>query len=469
MIRATTLALLAALTPDARADDFDVRVGVAVEDITPPVGMRVGGNYTSPISTGVHDPLLAKAIVFEQNGERAAIVVCDLTGVALSVTGPARASASQQTGIPAANIIISATHTHGAPQYAGPIRDLEHADAIARTGKDSHEPIDYQAFVADRCARAVVRAKAALRPSTLSVTMADQPGLAFNRRFHMKNGTVRFNPGKKNPEIVRVAGPVDTSLPILMIRDEKESKPRALFVSFAIHVATYGGLAFGADFPMHLQEGLRKEFGPEFVSVFGEGTAGDINHIDVADARPQTSDVEPSRIGAAITKTVIGAVPALKAVETPSLAVRSTTVKLPLQSVTDEAVARALDVYRRKVSPTPDFYLLVESHRRLEIRDRRKEFGLSEPAEVQAIRLGSDTAIVSLPHEVFVEIGMAIKAASPFKNTFVISLAEDADFYVPTRRAFAEGSYEVDTCPLQPGCGEALVEAAVALLKGLKP
>jgi len=45
----------------------------------------------------------------------------------------------------------------------------------------------------------------------------------------------------------------------------------------------------------------------------------------------------------------------------------------------------------------------------------------------------------------------------------------DLDFYIPTRRAFEEGHYEPTTCPLQPGCGELLVQTAVNLLNELKP
>ena len=451
------------------ASGAELRVGFAIEDVTPPVGMRVGGNYVSPISTGVHDPLLAKAIVFEQGGEKAALVVIDLTGISLELSTKARVQASQATGIPVGRIIISATHTHGGPQYQGPIRDLEHAKAIADTGRDAAEPIDYTAMVAGRCAKAIERAVAGLKPARLDVGSVEQPGLAFNRRFHMKDGYVRFNPGKQNPAIVRPAGPVDVELPILLVRDPAEGKPRGSLVAFAMHVATFGGTEWGADYPSHLQTNLRREFGPEFVSIFGEGTAGDVNHYDVSTATPHLSEVEPSRIGGALSTTILKAIPGLKPVESPSLSAGSATVRLPIQEVTAEQVARAIDVFDRKVSPTPDFYLLVESHKVLEVRDRRKQFGEAEPAEVQAIRLGADTAIVSLPHEVFVELGMAIKKKSPFTHTFVLSLAEDGDYYVPTRKAFAEGSYEVVTCPLKPGCGEALVETAVKLLKSLKP
>ena len=66
------------------------------------------------------------------------------------------------------------------------------------------------------------------------------------------------------------------------------------------------------------------------------------------------------------------------------------------------------------------------------------------------------------------ELGLAIKAFSPFKTTIVVSLANDLDFYIPTRRAFEEGNYEPTACPLEPGCSERLVGAAVRLLEELK-
>src|SRR5207249_1708302 len=94
--------------------------------------------------------------------------------------------------------------------------------------------------------------------------------------------------------------------------------------------------------------------------------------------------------------------------------------------------------------------------------------GSTWPMEVQVFRLDSDTAIVCLPCEIFVELGLAIKQASPFKRTFVISICNDRPSYVPTKKAFAEGSYEITNARVKPGVGEMLVEAAVAMLKELK-
>jgi hypothetical protein len=114
------------------------------------------------------------------------------------------------------------------------------------------------------------------------------------------------------------------------------------------------------------------------------------------------------------------------------------------------------------------FLVVVDAWRKVFRREFWQKHEGALPQEVQAIRLDRDTALVTLAHEIFVELGLAIKAASPLRTTIVISLANDLDFYVPTRRAFAEGHYEPTACPLEPGCGERLVQAAVELLGELK-
>ena len=75
---------------------------------------------------------------------------------------------------------------------------------------------------------------------------------------------------------------------------------------------------------------------------------------------------------------------------------------------------------------------------------------------------------MGLPGEIFVELGLAIKRRSPFKTTIVIELCNDAPGYLPTRKAFVEGSYETVNSRIESGGGEALVEAAVELLEALK-
>ena len=94
--------------------------------------------------------------------------------------------------------------------------------------------------------------------------------------------------------------------------------------------------------------------------------------------------------------------------------------------------------------------------------------GSTLDAEVQVFRLHPELAIVLLPGEVFVELGLAIKQASPFTHTLVIELSNDNPAYIPTEKAFKEGSYETVNSRIAPGGGERLVAEAVRLLKALR-
>lgn len=150
----------------------------------------------------------------------------------------------------------------------------------------------------------------------------------------------------------------------------------------------------------------------------------------------------------------------------------STGVHDPLYAkalvISEDEYQRAKAILESLDQNQADFLVVVDAWRKMFCRTFWEKYNGQLPQEVQAIRLDNDTAIVALPHEVFTELGLAIKSGSPFRTTIVLSLANDLDFYIPIRRAFEEGHYEPTTCPLVPGCGERLVEAAVELLHDLK-
>lgn len=437
-----------------------LRVGVAELEVTPPVGFRMQGGYGEVLATGVKDPLLAKGLVFEQGDCSCAIVINDLCGVTRELTGVARRRIAETVGIPAGRVVIAATHTHGGPLYDDLLRDLLRERVLTADGRDPREALDYQAWLVDRWVEVVAEAWKARRPSRVEGGTAKQEGLAFNRRFHMRSGPVRCNPGKGNPDVVRPAGPVDTSLPMLLFRQVSDERPFAGLGAFAMHVAVHGGTLFSADYPGHLQTALRAKHGPGFVHLFAEGCAGDINHVNVRTLEP---DPVPEVIGARLAATMLEQTP--KLVESKGeLAHASATVSTALREANEAQRTEARRLFSPEGDQDGDFLERVEAYRFLLIEMQRKLYGERFPVEVQVIRLGRDVAIVALPHEVFVEIGMAIRERSPFKTTLVMSLAGGMDFYVPTRKAYAEGSYEVTNSPVVAGTGELLVETAVRLL-----
>jgi hypothetical protein len=440
-----------------------LQAGIAVADITPPVPFRMSGYFMERLSTGTKDPLRAKAIVFQQGDASAAFVFCDMVGVSHDVAGEARQKASEATGIPAEHIAVSATHSHTGPLYFGALSDFFHQRAAAKNGTDPLDPAPYRAELIKSIVRAVADAKAALQPAELKSGYGIEDRLAFNRRFHMKNGSVQFNPGNLNPNIVRPAGPVDPQVGIIALTRSGKTNPSAAVVSFAMHLDTVSGTEYSADYPKFVEDALRKSFDEEFTLLFGTGTCGDINHIDVS--KPGRRDT--ATIGQMLGETVAKAIKnnALSSGGEPSLAVRSVKVDSPLQSYSEGDIAQARKNLEQVGTRELPFLGQVEAYK---IVDLQRRPGTSVPLEVQAFRLNRDTAIVTLPAEVFVELGLAIKQASPFKTTLVIELTNDSLGYIPTKKAFAEGSYETVNSRIQPGVGEQLVEAAIGLLKELE-
>lgn len=439
----------------------ELRAGFAAVDITPPLGYRMSGYFSERLSTGVLDPLLAKALVLEQGDVSAALVICDLSGISADVSRRARRQAAEQTGIPATDIAIAATHSHTGPLYFGALREHFHNRAVEQSGADPYEKIDYPSELVAHLVTVIKQAHQSRQAARLEAGIGYEDRLSFNRRFHMKDGSVRFNPGQLNPDIVRPAGPIDPEVGIIKFSAAQGDQGLGSLVAFALHLDTVGGTQYSADYPRVLQGCLRERFGHDFISLFGAGTCGDINHVDVT-VKGRRSAAE---IGSLLAETVEQALPNLSAVSRPSLAVRSASVDVPLQQYTAEQIDEARRNMDLVDSNQLDFLKRVEAYKimALELYE-----GDTLPIEVQALRLGPELAVVTLPGEVFVDLGIAIKLASPFETTLVIELANDAPGYLPTKKAFAEGSYETVNSRVQPGGGEQMVRTAIELLKELE-
>jgi hypothetical protein len=433
-----------------------LQAGLAAVEITPPVGYRMDGYFSERLSTGLKDPLEAKAVVFQQGTTKAALVVADVIGVPQPLSSEVRALAAARTGIPAANIAITATHTHTGPLFSGERARIFSEQAAAKFGADPLAAVKYPEMLRDRLVEVIAAANAAVSPAAIELVAASEDRVSFNRRFHMKDGSVRFNPGVLNADIVRAAGPVDTDLPFILI--SKNDRPVGSLTVFALHLDTVGGTEYSADYPGHLAHELRREFGDRFISVFGLGTCGDINHIDVSGRRR----LHARLIGQQLAVSVLSA-RSRQPLAAPSLAAASARLALPLREVSVAQLAAARANVPKIGGKELPFLTQVEYVTTLDLSAR----GPVLDTEVQVLRLHRDVAIVLLPGEVFADLGLAIKRASPFKYTLVIELSNDNPAYIPTEKAFKEGSYETVNSRIVPGGGERLVAEAVRLLSSL--
>src|SRR3954471_9317252 len=316
----------------------ELQAGVAVVDITPPIPFRMHGYFYERLSTGIKDPLHARAVVFQQGKETAAFVFCDLVGIPYSETAPARKKASEATGIPVEHIAVTGTHTHTGPQFFMSLNDYWHERAVAKHGKDPYDSAAYQAELIDKIADAVVRAKAALSPVELKAGFAHEDRISFNRRYRMKGGAVRFNPAVNNPDIIGPAGPIDPQVGIISLSKVGEKTPSSGIVSFAMHPdTTGGGTLYSADYIHGLDERLKHSFGSDFKVLFGTGTCGDINNRNVHSEKQRMADELGSLLGATVENAIKK--DELTAIKQPALAVRTTKVKGKLQKISAADIA----------------------------------------------------------------------------------------------------------------------------------
>lgn len=445
-----------------RSGEPILRAGTAAVDITPPLGVPLAGYYHARAATEVLDPLWAKALVIESEGTVAAWVSLDLISLTRSVTEQARATIQKTLGIPPQQVLLSATHTHTGPELAG--RSRRSQDQIGT----SKLALDYTERLPELIAQAVTLAYQQRQPARLSLARGRCDTVAFNRRYFMRDGSVAWNPGKGNPDIVLPAGPTDPDLTLLYVQPHQASDPRqalATYVNFPLHPDTTGGTRISADWPGALSRVLAGYHGANHLTLVANGPCGNINHLDFTWLWPQNGPGEAHRISVLLGAAVFQAYKTLAPVAPGPIQARSQRVELAIPEITPEQLEEA----RQTVAKTPDdrgahFMRLVRAYRVLEAAGRH---GQPYQVEVQVITLGRQVAWVGLPGEVFVELGLALKQRSPFPYTFVVELANENIGYIPDRRSYAEGQYEPESARCAPGSGEKLVATAVAVLKEL--
>ncbi|MFO1499667.1 MAG: neutral/alkaline non-lysosomal ceramidase N-terminal domain-containing protein [Verrucomicrobiota bacterium] len=458
----TTALTLAVLSKAILVAPAAVKVGVASVDITPPLGIPLAGYYHERGADGVLDPLFSKALVLESGGDQVALVVLDLIGITREVTDQARASIEQNSGIRGDHVMISATHAHTGPVLA------QRSTSLDDLGGQRQLALAYTQTLPAKIAENVRLARERLQPAQLSVAKGRCDNLSFNRRYFMRDGSTGWNPGKLNPNVTLPAGPSDPEVGVLYIERPQASGPTesiGSYINFAMHPDTCGGSKISADWPGALGRVLSGYHGTNHLTLVANGTCGNLNHIDTGWRWPQGTAIEQHRIATILGAAVFQSYKELRMVAAGSLRARSELVELELPDVSSGQVESA----RQALASTPDdrgtnFMKLVRAYRTLDVAARN---GKPHRVEVQAIALGRDVAWLSLPGEIFVELGLAIKKQSPFPQTFVVELANESIGYIPDRRSFAEGNYEPESARCAPGSGERLAEAAGRLLADL--
>ena len=418
--------------------------GAAENVISPPVGTALAGYFTPRISEGVIYDLKAKAVIAGDGKDAVGIIACDLIGLPATMVAAAREAFEQATGIPGDRVLICGTHTHTGPEVRkrGFIPDLIPTNDA------------YLQELPQLIAEAGIQAAANRRPCELKLGRDHEEGLAYNRRFRMRDGSEQFGPGPDLDELAGVAGPTDPELGVLTFSEEGQD-PFAVIVNYSLHIDVTSGNLISADYPAVITETIRAAYGPDTIVLFVNGACGNINHCPYLMERawPLKGNAKSTQIGRALGGKALNI--AEKALPSVSQTVDVAGEILDVPHFDwPEVLAQRLAEARSK--ETPNFFeeTLLAWNEQFDPHGRR-------PVETQVLRLG-DAVICSAPGELFVEWGLEMKQWSPFPFTFIAELANDSVGYIPTYEAFRRGGYEttpVVSVKLTPALGQLVTDA----------
>jgi len=414
-----------------------LRAGAFAQDVTPTkFPISVNGGMTDRLAKSAHDPLHARCLALDDGKTKVAIVVVDSCMIPREIMDAAKAIVEKKTGIPATNILISATHTHTAPTVTGVFQ--------------SEPDRDYVKYLTDKIAEGIEKAHARLAPAKVGWGVADEPRQVFNRRWRMKPGVVnadpfggtsdkvKMNPGIQNPGLLEPAGPVDPQVSVLSVRDTSD-KPVSLLANYSLHYV--GDMPpLSADYYGVFGEVIRQKLAANdgFVGILSNGTSGNVNNINFREMRPKREPGERSRevaidVATAAKKAADGA----KYTNDVTIRVARKEIELGVRKPTAADIARAEGLLAN--AKGRDLKGIEEIYARETVL--MAKYPDTVKSMVQVLRIG-DLGIVAIPCEVFTEIGLEIKMKSPLMRTFTISLANGYNGYLPTPAQHAMGGYE---------------------------
>ena len=408
----------------AAAEENVLRAGAARIEITPtqPVALAGYASRTN-LSQGVHDPLSARVAAFAHGDRKLVLVSIDNLGFYNGTAEPLRQAILDACRLEPSELFLCAIHTHSAPALA---LDTEkgHPNNIAHTKWLQGKLVEVVHSALDR-----------LAPVQLGVGSGSSP-VGVNRREVTRDGA-----GK--PRIVLGRNPsavTDREVQVLKVARAGSGETVAVLFAYATHSTSLGPKNYLVSGDVHglAAQFLEKYLGPDVVTPEFAGASGNIDPwVRVLPGFRTSSGWIPEPV---LMGTMLG-----------------------------EEVGRVLEGIKDSATNGPIRTLFKTLELPGKPRGEAQVPDASRPAtfNITIGRLG-DTAFVGLGGEVFNEFGEAIKSASPFRTTFVMTHCNGAAGYVPTRPAYEEGGYEVQSSKFAPGAGEQLVEEATRLLRELK-
>ena len=444
-----------------------LQAGFARIDVTPMLGIPIVGYYQERFAEGVLDPLEINALALACGEKRAVLLSIDACYVADIHDAVLRNGIAQATGLPLDAIYLCSTHTHTGPQI--------------HSQSDNPLVAEYFQMLKWKMVDAAKYALADLKPARLGWGIGNAPNIAFVRRFRMKDGSVRTNPGVNNPDILHPIGDIDERVTVL--RFDRENADTIVFAHFGNHPDVVGGSKISADWP-GLMRGTVEKVLDNTKCIFFNGAQGDINHVNVHPTGGYLNDMfmdfddvargykHAQYMGRVMAAGVMQAYDKVKYVDIESLRFLKRTIQVPSNRCDPSELPEARRIQdlhlagRDAELPYKGMMLttkLAAAKRKIELENGPDYF------EMNLIGLALDSiALVGVPGEPFMGVGKALKETEGWELVIPTCLTNGARGYFPTMDAYEEGGYEANASRFKAGVAELIVREGQALLTQLK-
>ena len=445
----------------------NLKIGYARVNITPPMGVNIAGYFKVRIADGVLDELEACAVAVGSGDSKAIIITIDHCGLDKVFLNEWRERIEAATGVSKEAVFIHCTHTH-----QGPVLLKNHTNPLTQ---------QYEIFLASRVVDVAVFALADMKDAKMGIGTGEAKNVAFIRRYRMKDGTAKTNPGVNNPDIVAPIGITDESVHV--VRFDREGAESVVLVNFANHPDVVGGNKISADWP-----GMTRRFVEKAIEntkcICLNGAQGDVNHVNVHPKAGDFNDMfndfdgcsrgygHARHIARVVTGAVMSVYDKVEYLEADSVKYAQKIVEIPSNKPTPEQLPLAHKYNDLHNSGRDDLIpyeammlttVVAEAARMVRLENAPDTF----PMLFSAISIG-DVALFGIPGEPFNKVGRGLKEAEGWKMVIPCCNTNAKEGYFPMMDSYEEGGYEARGSNFKAGVAEKIIADGKQMLGELR-
>lgn len=451
----------------------NLKVGFARVNVTPMMGIPINGYFVDRFADGVLDELEINALAIAAGEKTVILFSVDSCSIATWVLNDFRDKISTATGLPTEAIYIHTTHSHTTP-YADP----KHPRLPSGT---AHLVEEYRQFLSRRIVDAAKMALSDLKDAKMGIGVGCAPNVAFVRRYRMKDGSIKTNPGVHNPDIVAPVGEVDERVNV--IRFEREGADSIALLNVGNHPDTVGGCKISADWPGFTRRSLEKAI-DGVKCIFFNGAQGDVNHVNVHPTKGDFNDMfvdfdDVSRgygharhMGRVVAAAAMQVWDKVTYVDVDTIKYINRTVNVPSNMPTANDMPLAHKYAELHVagkdSEIPYSGMMLTTVVAEALRMVKLEHGPdSFPMTFSALSVGN-VAFFGVPGEPFNGIGRGVKESEGWDMILPTCLTNGSEGYFPMKDAYDEGGYEARSSNFKSGVAELIINIGMDMLAELK-